>query len=1060
MATASPAGAAPRARRLPLALYPFLYAVLCALPAPARAQQAAPIPPGRAPQAGPLPAGLLDGLRFRAIGPAVVGGRIHDVEALPRVPSTIYVATATGGLWKSTNKGTTWTPLFDDQPVSTFGDVAIAPSDPNVVWAGTGEQNNRQSSSWGNGVYRSTDGGRTWTHLGLEGTRHIGRIRVHPRDPNTAYVAALGNLWAPSADRGVYKTTDGGRTWQKVLYVDTLTGVVDLAMDPSNPDVLYAAAYQRLRRAWGFNGGGPGSGIYKTTDGGRTWRRLERGIPAGDKGRIGLALAESDPRVLVATIEHATEGGVYRSEDGGETWERVNRLNPRPMYYSHISLDPTNPQRVYVLGVSFYRSDDGGRTFRTMPTAPTYDVGTKGDFHALWIDPNDPRHLYLAGDGGLHESWDAGVTFIRMNNLPIAQFYAIGVDMRDPYWIAGGLQDNHSWMVPSRTRHWEGILDDDWRQVGFGDGMYHQFDPSDPRVLYSVAQNGEVQRVDTETGDRLDIRPYPPPGEPPYRFDWVTPLLVSRHDPRTIYLGGNRLFISRDRGVSWERTEDLTRRIDRDTLLLMGVRGREPMLSKNDGEQSFGEITTIAESPLDPRVLWVGTDDGNVQVSRDGGRTWTEVSRRIRGAPDGATVSRVVASAASPATAYVAFDAHRDGDLRPYVFRTTDFGQSWTSVVRGLPESGPVNALVEHPANPNVLFLGTEHALYVSADAGAHWTRFKANLPTTLVDDIVVHPRELDLIVATHGRGLYILDDARPLAEWSPAVAAAPAHLFSVRDATIYQYWKDTSYRGQAAWHGENPPEGAILTYYLGRPARTATITITDAAGRTVRRLQVPATPGVLHRVSWDLRHEPPPFDEPGDEEEASGRGLPVLPRPVTPRGPFVSPGRYTATLEADGARSTRTFTVRGDPLLALTDAEWREREAFLLEVLELQRKAWDAAERAGALRRRLAALRDSAAARGAVPATLAAQLDSVSALARRLGAAGGPGGGGGGGLRQQIYRLAGEFNGNGVRQGSLFPPTRTHRERKAQLEQALTEALAALAREEARAPRGVASEP
>jgi photosystem II stability/assembly factor-like uncharacterized protein len=939
-----------------------------------------------------------DSLRFRSIGPAVMGGRVHDIEAVPGNPAIVYVATASGGLWKSVNKGTTWTPIFDDQPVSTFGDVALAPSNPEIVWAGTGEQNNRQSTSWGNGVYRSTDGGKTWIHLGLAATRHIGRIRVHPRDPDVAYVAALGHLWAPTPDRGVYKTTNGGRTWTKVLYVDTLTGVVDLAMDPSNPDVLYAAAYQRLRRAWGFNGGGPGSGIYKTTDGGRTWAKLAAGLPAGDKGRIGLAIAASNPRVLNAIIEHATEGGVYRSEDAGATWTKVNTLNPRPMYYSHIFIDPSNDQRVYVLGVTYYKSNDGGKTFRRMPHAPTYDVGTKGDFHALWIDPGNTDHFFLGSDGGLHETWDQGETFTKINNLAIGQFYAIGADMRTPYYIYGGMQDNHSWLGPSATRTWEGILNDDWKQIGFGDGMYHAIDPTNHRYVYSNAQNGELQRVDPETGDRLDLQPYPPAGEPAYRWDWVTPSLVSQHDPRVVYFGGNRLFISRDRGVTWERTQDLTRQIDRDTLRLMGVLGSERMLSKNDGEQSFSEITTVAESPLDAKILWVGTDDGNIQVSRDGGRTWAEVS------PRRTYVTRVIASAAGAGVAYATLDAHRDGDLRPYVYRTENFGRTWTPLVRGLPAEGPVSVIREHPRNSGLVFLGTEHALFYSVDRGGEWRRLRANLPTTLYDDLVIHPRDNDLIVATHGRSLWILDDVTPLVEWSPAIARGPLHAFSIRPATIFNYWESTSYRGQGAYAGENPAEGAIISYHVARAADSVLVTISDAAGRLVRRLAGPGPTGVVQRVSWDLRHEPPPAVEGG------GGGEAVLPHPVTPRGPFVSPGVYTVKLEAGGAAATRDVDVRGDPQLPLTAAQWREREAFLVAVLEDQRRAWDATRRARLLP------------------------DSLQRIRARAGE-----------VRRDLDRLAGEFNGRGVRQGSLYPPTETHRQRHRALQAALAEVTGSL---------------
>jgi photosystem II stability/assembly factor-like uncharacterized protein len=969
---------------------------------------------------------LLRELRFRSIGPAVTGGRIHDVEALPHDPSTVYLATASGGIWKTTNKGTTWTPIFDDQPVSTFGVVAIAPSNPEILWAGTGEQNNRQSTSWGNGVYRSLDGGATWTHLGLERTRHIGGIAVHPDDPDVAYVAALGNLWDPSPERGVYKTGDGGATWSRVLFVDTLTGVVDLVMDPSDPNTLYAAAYQRLRRTWGFNGGGPGSGIYKTTDGGNTWRELENGLPSGDKGRIGLAIAQTDPQVLNAIVQHAEGSGVYRTEDGGATWEMVNDLNPRPMYYSHIYIDPTNEDRIYVLATSFYKSEDGGRTFRTMPTRPTYDVGVHSDFHDLWIDPNDSEHFYLVGDAGLHETWDRGENFIRINNLPIGQFYAIGVDMRDPYYIYGGMQDNHSWLGPSRTRHWIGIINDDWRQIGFGDGMYHQADPSDHRFVYGAAQNGTLVRLNPETGDHLDIEPQPPEGEPDYRFDWVTPVLLSQHDPRVVYLGGNRLFISRDRGVSWERTEDLSRQIDRDTLTLMGALGSQPTLAKNDGTSWYGEIVTIAESPLDPKILWVGTDDGNLKISRDGGYIWTEVSGNVTGVSAGTYVSRVIASAAGPGVAYATFDAHRDGDFAPYVFKTENFGARWTPLTDDLPPEGSVNVIVEHPANTNLLFLGTEHALFVSVDAGANWRRFMPNLPTTLYDDLVIHPLDDDLIVGTHGRSIWILDDLSPLANWSAAVASSRAHLFPIRRATIFQYWKDTSYRGQAAYAGENPPEEAIFSYYLDRSVDAVTITVKNGRGDLVRRLEGPGTADVIHRVFWDLRHAPPPSQAPFGESAAQAE----LPHPVTPRGPFVAPGTYTVELQADGAPgSVQTVEVWGDPLLPISQEEWEDRETFLLAVLDLQRRAWDADQRADALRERVGA-EDA-------PEELRARADAVTALARRLS-----------GIRRQSYGLASTFNGGGVRQGSLYPPTQDHRRALRVLEESLARELEALERE------------
>lgn len=952
----------------------------------------------------PIMPGQLADLQPRLIGPAVTGGRVHDIEALPHDPSTLFVASASGGLWKSTNRGITWENVFADMPVSTFGDVAIAPSDPDIVYAGTGEQNNRQSTSWGNGVYRSDDGGASWEHLGLVETRHIGKVEVHPGNPDIVYVAALGNLWAPNPERGVFRSTDGGATWEKVLYVDDHTGAVDMVMDPANPQILYAATYQRLRRAWGFNGGGPGSGIYKTTDGGDTWQELTNGIPAGDKGRIGLAISASSPNILNALIEHADNDaqGTYRSEDGGESWERVNPLNGRPMYYSEIFIDPNSPDIVYNLATSSHKSLDGGRTYEEIAVRPTYDVGVHADHHALWIDPNDSEHLYLGGDAGLHESYDGGVTFRKINNFPIAQFYAIGVDNRDPYWVFGGLQDNHSFAGPSATRRWIGIVNDDWKQVGFGDGMYWQPDPTSTRYNYGSSQNGNWIRLDGLTGDMLDIKPEPPVGEEGYRFDWTSPIIISQHDPATLYAGGNRLFISRDRGMSWERTKDLSREVDRDTVPLMGVLGRDISISRNDGTSSYGEAVTIGESPLDPRILWVGMDDGNLQVSRDGGATWTEVSGNVPGLPYGTYVSRITPSAAEPGRAYAAFDGHRDGDFSPYLYRTRDFGATWQPIMNNLP-SGVVNDVIEHPDNTDLLFVGTEHFLFASTDAGATWARFE-NMPTTHYDDLLIHPREKDLVIGTHGQSIWILDDTRPLAEWTSTVAGSPAHLFSVRRATIFTYWKDTSYRGQAEFAGENPVDGAIVTYKLGEGDGEAVLRVSREDGTVIREYEVPGEAG-LHRVNWDLRH---PAQLDGDPEVWESFAGQRYHRNLGSRGHFVSPGTYTLTLEARGTSVSTTVEVRGDPEMPLTQAQYEERESFLTGVQQLIQ-------------------------------------DFTDAL--------GPGGFGRGGgedlseeqnalqeHRRNVMSVYGSLNGNGVRQGSLYPPTQSQRE----MVRAAREALAA----------------
>ena len=970
----------PAARPVPRLSIPAMAAlapaVLAPLTGPLTAQQ-------------PITSDELAAFSARHVGPAVTGGRIHDVEALPGDPSTVYVATASGGLWKSVNRGITWTNLWEHMPVSTFGDLAIAPTDPNILYAGTGEQQNRQSTSWGNGVYRSDDAGATWRHLGLEGTHHTGRVQVHPSNPDIVYVAALGNLWRSTADRGVYRSRDGGRSWDRVLYVDERTGAVDLVIDPSNPDVLYAAMYQRQRRTWGFNGGGPGSGIHKTTDGGDSWRELTNGLPAGDKGRIGIAISPSDPNVLNALVQHADESGGYRSEDGGESWEKVSTQNIRPMYYSHVFIDPSNENRVYTLATSAHRSEDGGRTFTEIAERPTYDVGVHADHHTMWIDPGDPEHFYLAGDAGLHETYDMGVTFRRINNLPIGQFYGITVDNRDPYRIYGGMQDNHSWMGPSATRSWDGIVDDEWRQSGFGDGMYQQADP-DGRTIYINTQNGGWTRFDNVTGDMMSLRLSAPEGEDPYRWDWVSPSLISRHDPNVVYLGGNRLFISRDRGDSFTRTEDLTRQQDRDELEIMGVRGADTELSRNDGTSSYSEIVTISESPLDPAVLWVGTDDGNVQVSRDGGRSWNEVSGGAPGLPDGTYVSRVAASSEAPGTAYITFDAHRDGDFSAYVYRAEDYGASWTALHGGLP-SGSANVIIEHPDNPAVLFLGTEHHVFASTDRGASWARFP-NLPTTAYDDMVIHPREKDLVLGTHGRSIIIIDDVGPLAGYGDAVADAAA-LVGTGGGTIMNYWKDTSYRAQAMFMGDNPVDGALVTYRLGAGSGPARLTIRNADGDIVRALDVPSGAG-LHRVNWDLRHG---FAGP-DASSWVAHEPTVVPRTLDTRGPFVSPGIYTVELEARGEVRTGRISVQGDPDLPLTAEDYQEREAFLLEILELSRQ-----------------------------------------LPGGQGGPGGPGGPGSAGrYRRDLMQLYNAINGGGVRQGTLHPPTRTQREQLENVKEAL----------------------
>ena len=958
----------------------------------------------------------LDQLTFRNIGPSVAGGRIHDIEILPNDPATVFIASASGGIWKSTNKGTTWKPVFDDQAVSTFGDMAISLSNPDVIYAGSGEQQNRQSTSWGNGIYKSENQGETWRSIGLEKTYHIARVIIHPENPNIVFVAALGNLWNSSKERGVYQTTNGGKNWKKVLYIDDMTGVVDMAMDKNNPNILYAATYQRMRKAWGFNGGGPGSGIYKTTDGGKTWNELTGGLPPGDKGRIGLAASKTRSNIIYATIEHADSSGFYRSGNGGRTWKRVNKLNPRPMYYSHIFVDPNNDDIVYMLATEFYRTKDAGKTFYQMPTRPTYDVGVHSDHHTLWINPNNSNHFFLAGDAGLHESWDGGVAYNRLNNIPIGQFYGIGADMEVPYNIYGGMQDNHSWMGPSATRHWLGILADDWKQVGFGDGMYQQPDP-ESSMLYNASQNGNIIRVDRKTGNMQGLKPFPSDSKEKYRFDWVTPLAISKHSSKKVFLGGNRLFISDNGGDSWEQTEDLSSNTNRDSLTIMGVLGADIKLSKNDGTSSYGEIISISESPLWHRVIWVGTDDGNIQVSRDGGEKWEEVSGNITGIPAGSYVSRVLSSIRDRGSAYVTFDRHREGDWKPYVYRTEDYGKTWVPLTRGLP-SGSVNVIAEHPDNPDVLFLGTEHAVYLSVNAGSDWTKFKSNLPTTLYDDLLIHPREKDLVLGTHGRSFWVLDDTSPLAEWS-TVYNKPVHVFSVRAATLFHYWKDTSYRAQEEWAGENPPYGAIISYLVNSDVDSVTITVKRRKNQIIRTYRQPVVKGSIQRLAWDLKYPPPSSQQNESKTEGLKKPKPedILPKPahpLDPQGPSVSPGLYSVTIAAGKETSTQPIRVNPDPKLNLKVGDYRQQEKFLVKLMIIYENAYAMNEK---LKSKIKDLEEILDKDDEKLINVKDQQKQVNTI--RTGAA----------------RLASELKGGGVRQGSFFPPTKTHQDRLLRLQ-------------------------
>ena len=969
---------------------------LVLLTAPAAAQEA-----GRQ---EPLP--VMDDLPLRSIGPAVMAGRVSDLAVVPGRPWEFYAATASGGLFRTRNNGATWDSIFDRFTTTSIGAIALSPSDPATVWVGTGEPANRQSSSFGDGVYVSFDGGDTFRHAGLAESEHIGRIVVDPERPRRAFVAAVGPLWRSGGQRGVFRTDDGGATWEHVLDISADTGVVDLEMDTRNPAILYAGAYTRRRTPWGFNGGGPDGGIFRTTDGGDTWERLKQGLPRGPVGRIGLEIAGSDPLSVFALVEHASESGLYRSRDRGASWERISDLNPRPMYYSHVEVDPTDTRRVYVLGSQFHLSDDGGRTFRTnRDMTPTYDIGVHGDHHALWIDPDAPEHLLLGNDGGIYESWDRAVTWRKINNIPLTQFYAISLDLETPYNIYGGAQDTHSWVGPSATRNQAGILNSDWRQTNFGDGMDQEAVPREPGIALASSQNGNPVRIDTATGNRTTVRPFPEEDEDRYRFHWLSPMGSSPHTPGRVYIGGNRLFLSDDLGSAWRATEDLTLREDRSELPILGVLPAEGMLSMHDGVSDWGTLTTLAESPLVPGLIYVGSDDGRVARSDDDGETWEFLEANLPLEALRATISRVTPSAHHADRLYVAVDRHHLGDFAAHIFVSEDRGAGFAPIGTGLPR-GWVNDIVEHPEGGNLLIAGTEVGAFLSFDRGGSWVRVGGGLPHVPVDDIEIHPRERDLVFGTHGRSIYILDDSAPLAWHDPETAGA--ELFEPRPAFVFLPWKHESYEGQARYAGENPPSGALLTVFLPDGDESApALQIRNSSGEVVASLGVEARSG-FQRIVWDLRA--------GTAPEAA-RGVCATPPPRVPAG------AYEVRLEGAGDVAPVPLEVRLDPSVTVSEAAYGQRAAFLAEIHGVILESCRVAAAVGdpdtlseAVREALRELRPGGGFRN--PSTLA-----------RLG------------------RLYGEFTGDNVRQGTLDAPTMVHRRRLESLRTRLNEAMETVGR-------------
>ncbi len=861
-------------------------------------------------------------LEFRNIGPSIMGGRVADVEGVPGDPRIVYVGAASGGVWKTVDGGITWKPIFDGEAVSSIGDLALEPGNSEVLYVGTGESNLRNSVSFGNGVYKSTDGGASFRHLGLADTRHISRIVIDPRNSGRVYVGAFGHAFGPNPERGVFRSLDGGRSWEKVLYIDERHGVSDLEIDPGNPNILYAAFWHFERKPWTLESGSESGGLYKSVDGGATWKKLEKGLPRL-LGRIGVKVAPSRPETVYALAE-SREGTLFRSDDRGESFSKISgdvRIVSRGFYFADLRVDPMNENRVFTLSGSLNLSIDGGKSFERISRS------MHSDYHALWIDPQDPERMWQGHDGGAGVSYNGGKTWEFVSVLPLGQFYSIFADSREPfYYVGGGLQDNATWYGPSRNGEPFGILPDDWREISNGDGFQAVFHPEEPEVTLTEYQGGRIVRTDNRTREIQFVSPYAPTmgGAPAsafdVRFNWNAPIVASPRDGTTVYFAGNKVFRTRDFGSTWETlSPDLT---TNDPEKLGSAGG--PVWQENTTAEYHCTIVSFAESPADALVLWAGTDDGNLQLSKNGGGRWENVVANVRGIPGPSTVSHVEPSRKGAGVAYVSFDRHLLDDLRPYVFRTEDFGKGFVEIGRGLPENAYVWVLREDPKNPDLLYAGTELGLYATRDSGKSWERLHLkNLPTVAVHDILVHPRDNDLVVGTHGRGLFIFDDATPIQRMAEALEKR-AHLFPIRRAVRFQV-KPTRYGiGDKVYVGKNPPYGTLLSYFLKEEVPEETelkIEIFDEGGTLLRTLDELAKKPGVHRTSWDLNLEPPTPRKPkppkaevkkGAEEETE-RG---------PSGPRVPPARYRARLVAGEESLEESFDVASNPVAGIDHSE------------------------------------------------------------------------------------------------------------------------------------------
>ncbi|MGB2753039.1 MAG: hypothetical protein WBC19_13365 [Pyrinomonadaceae bacterium] len=942
---------------------------------PAASPTPAPTPP---PPPDPMGTQAFGGLRFRSIGPAVTSGRVLAFAVDPNDRTKYYVAVASGGVWKTVNAGTTWTSVFDNEGAFSIGAIALDPKNPATVWVGTGERNSQRSVGYGDGVYRSDDGGRSWRNVGLKTSEHIGRIAIDPRDSNVVFVAAQGPLWAPGGERGLYKTTDGGKTWKAVIPGTEHTGVTDVAIDPANPDTMYAATWQRRRHFYTLINGGPESAIHKSTDGGNTWTRLRSGLPPGDLGRIGLSISPAKTDVIYATVEASgVLSGIFRSNDRGATWERMSSTIAQGMYYGQIIADPQNVDRVYIPNVQFQVSDDGGRNQRNLGERLKHV-----DNHGIWVDPKNTDYILVGCDGGIYESFDRGANWNFKANLPIAQFYDITTDNALPFYnVYGGTQDNNSLGGPARTRSTAGILNSDWIATNGGDGFRSQVDPTDLNIIYAESQNGGLVRFDKRTGERVGIAPIEGKGEESQRYNWDSPIMISPHSNTRLYFAGHKLFKSDNRGDDWKVISgDLSRGLDRNALPVMGKVWGPDAIAKNQSTALYGNASAISESPKKQGLIYVGTDDGLIQVTDNDGQSWRKVDK-IPGVPDNAYVHRVLASQHDANTVYAIYNNHQNGDFKPYLVKSTDAGRTWTLITGKLPERGSLYAIAEDHVNPNLLFAGSEFGFFFTVDGGSKWVQLKSGLPTIAVRDIAIQKSENDLVLATFGRGIYVLDDYAALRQVSKEAMERQSALFPVKDALMYVRSNVSLAGSQGAsfYTAPNPAYGATFTYFLKespktlrqkrqdaeraaerakQPVRYPSIaelraeteeetpsmifTVTDSEGKIVRRLNASAGAGV-QRVVWDMRYLPPSISAApqGGPPDGGGGGFGGG---FGPQGSLVMPGKYTVSMAmrvngvVTSLPGSQSFNVTVEGKENMTPADAAFLAEFQRKVSTLQR--------------------------------------------------------------------------------------------------------------------------